>query len=266
MKFIPRFADTDRQLSVGIFLITIGGVVGILSYLMAIVPMVALGLGSFLIGIMVLYLPESRRSMAEKLTTDLSLPFLLNIESLLEDLDLDEKGIYIPASGLGASPKVFLPLTQTQATEHPPLALTRSHRIFVTVGKNPQDRGILLDPPGNLIVTAIERTLRVDLSKTSLNELGARLNSGFKALGIAETTSLEHQDNTVSIQMDLTDLVDLETKLRNLTPRLVAQVGTPVTSAVAAAVSKATGQYATFKKAVFDVPRRKISITLKLSA
>ena len=260
-----KLGNTDRQVSIGIFLTAMGALVGLLSYLMGIIPMLAFGLASFLVGILVLYLPERRGSIAGKLATDSSLPSLLNIENLLEDLDLDEKGIYIPASGLGVCPKVFVPLAETQATRQPPVGLVSSRRIFVTVGENPEDRGVLLDAPGSQIMIALERSLRTDLSKMKSDDLGAALNSGFTALGIAKVTNIEHQDTMVRIQVELTDLVDLETRLRNVAPRLVAQVGTPVTSAVAAAMSKATGKYVTVKSAVLDLPNKRVSISLKLS-
>jgi len=260
-----RLTDANRQAPVGIFLITVGAIVGLLSYFMAIVPMLAFGLASFLIGIMVLYLPESRGSIAGRLATDSSLPSLLNIEKLLEDLDLDERGIYIPASGLGVCPKVFVPLAQTPATERPPLGLGGSRRIFVTVGKNPEDRGILLDAPGGQILFALENSLRADLAKVELGNLGTDLNSAFESLGIAKVTTLEHQDTTITIEMKLTALLELEERLRNLAPRLVAQVGTPIASALAAAVSKVTGKYVKFKSAVLQVPEKKLTINLKLS-
>lgn len=258
------FGSTDTQVSIGIFLAALGAVVGFLSYLMGIVPMLAFGLASFLLGILVLYLPERRESVAGRLATDSSLPSLLNVENLLEELDLDERGIYIPASGLGVCPRVFVPLAETPATKQPPVGLVNSRRIFVTVGKDPDDRGILLNAPGSEILAAVERSLRIDLAKVSLDDLGADLNSGFKALGIGQVTKLERQETVVRIQIELTTLVDLEAKLRNVAPRLVAQVGTPVASAVAAAVSKAAARYVTFKSTVLDVPSKKISITLKL--
>lgn len=260
-----RLWNADRQISIGIFLTVIGAVVGFLSYLMGIVPMLAFGLASFLIGILVLYLPERRGAVAARLAMDSSLPSLLNIENLLEDLDLDERGIYIPASGLGVCPRVFVPLADTEATRQPPVGLVSSRRIFVTVGKNPEDRGVLLDAPGSQILVALEESLRTDLSKTKLDELGAAFNSGFRAIGIAKVASFEHDDTTVRIQIELTNLIDLETRLRNIAPRLVTQVGTPVTSAVAAAVSKAAGKYVTFKSAILDLPNKKVSINLKLS-
>ena len=241
-----------------------GGIVGFLSYLMGIVPMLALGLAAFLVGIMILYLHESE-SIPGSVATDSILSLLLNIENLLGDLDLDEKGIYIPASGLGASPKVFVPLALTPATMSPSLGLSQSHGVFVTVGKNPEDRGILLDAPGAGIMTALERSLRLDLAKARFEDLKVDLDSGFKALGIGRVVSLGRGDATVTVEIELTALVELETKLRNLAPRVSAYIGTPIASAVAASLSKATGRYVMMKNADFDLPNRRISITVQLS-
>ena len=255
----------DRRVSVGIFLAMVGGIVGVFSYLLGIVPMIAFGLASFLIGIMVLYLPNSE-FISGNVVADSSLPSLLNIENLLEDLDLDERGIYIPSSGFAVSSKVFVPLTITPATKQPPLGLVQSRRIFVTVGKNAEDRGVLLEAPGSGILSAIERSLNVDLSEIQSKDLLGNLNSGFKALGIAKVTSLEYGDADLRIQMELTSFVNLEAKLRNLAPRLSTHIGTPIVSAVAGGISKATGKYVTITSAILDPSNRKMSIVLRLIA
>lgn len=249
---------------IGVFMVTFGGIVGAFSYLLGIVPMLAFGLAALLIGIMVLYLPESAESYASSLAVDSSLPSLLNVEKLLEDLELDDRGIYIPVSGLGNCPRVFVPLAETVATLSPPLALNSSRRIFVTVGKNPEDRGILLDAPGSEILAALEQSLHLDLAQVQLNALGDYLASGLKAIGIAKDAKVNLQDSAVNVQISLTNLTELETKLRNQTPRLVAQVGTPLASAIAAAVAKASKKYVIFKSAVLDPLAEKFEVRLSL--
>ena len=257
--------NSERRVPVGIFLIVFGVVVAVLSYLMTIIPILALGLASFLIGILMLFLPESRGAIADRLATDSSLPALLNTEKLLEDLDLDERGIYIPAAGLGVCPKVFVPLAHTLLTMRPPPGLVHSRRIFASIGKNPEDRGLLLEAPGCQILTALERSLNVDLSNSGFDNLKERLNIGFKAIGIAKSTTLEDEGDYVKLELRLMTLLDLEVKLRNLAPRLVAQVGTPVASAAAAAVSKAMVKYVSFRHAVLDTNEGKITLSLKLT-
>lgn len=230
---------------------------------MWIVPMIAFGFASFLIGIMVLWLPDSG-SISSGLVTDSTLPSLLNIENLLQDLDLDERGIYIPASGLGVSPKVFVPLALTPETKKPPLGLIQSRRIFITVGPKPEDRGVLLDTPGGEILSTIERSLRIDFSKIPPEDLASHLDSGFRSLGIARISSLAQEHDRVKIQVELKDLVYLESRLRNLAPRFSDHIGSPVVSALAAAVSKTTGKYVRIRSAVLDIHNKKISVTLEL--
>jgi Double zinc ribbon len=253
---------TTYRTIVGIFLATLGVIVSVPSFFMNIVPMVVFGMACFLIGFMTLYLSESG-AISSVLTTASIVPSLTNIERLLEELDLDGRGIYIPASGLGICPKVFVPLAVTPATKRPPIALNGSRRIFVTVGRNPEERGLLLEAPGSQILETIERVQHIDLSKVQLDDLAANLTSGFKALGIAIEAKLEQKDASITIQIILSSLLELELRLRYAAPRVVAQIGTPVASAAAAAVSKATGKYVTFGHAVFDPATKTVGMTLK---
>jgi hypothetical protein len=257
---LPR---ATRRWPVGVFLAAFGGIVSVVSYLTGLIPLLAFGLGSLLIGFMVLYLPESE-SVGGVVATNLLLPPLLNVENLLEDLDLDQHGIYIPVRGLGVSPKVFVPLALTIATKNPPIGLTSSKRVFVTVGKNPEDRGVLLDAPGSQILVALEQSLRVDLARVQLDGLEDSLNSGLETLGIGKVTGLIQEDNAAQVEMQLTGLLDFEVKLRDMAPRVVAQVGTPMASIVAAAFSKATGKYVTIRTAALDQTKGRLRVTLKL--
>ena len=255
----------DARVPIGVFLLIVGAIVGALSYFMGIVPMLAFGLASLLIGSMVLYLPSSD-SVLTRIVAESSLPSLFNIERLLDDLDLDERGIYIPVSGFGVAPRVLVPLALTPSTRKPPLGLNASRRMFVTVGKNPEDRGILLDSPGAGILSSVERSLRLDLSRVGLTDLQGTLDSGFRSIGIGKVTSVRQADtqNEVRIEMQLTALIDLEAKVRNSAPRLSEHIGTPVASALAGAVSKATARYVKLRSSVLDRANRRISVRVQL--
>jgi len=259
----PLRADTRTP--IGLFLAIVGAIVGTLSYFMAIVPMLALGLASLLIGLMVLYLPSSD-SVVARIAAESSLSSLCNIERLLEDLDLDERGIYIPVSGPGVAPLVFVPLALTSSTKKPPLGLNASRRIFVSVGKNPEDRGVLLDSPGAGILSSLERSLGLDLSRVGLADLQGILDSGLRSIGIGKITSVRQEDtkNEVRIEMQLTALIDLDTRLRDWAPRLSQYIGTPVVSALAGALSKASAKYVKLRSAALDRANRKVSVSLQL--
>jgi hypothetical protein len=235
----------------------------LLGYLFGIIPLLALGLSALILGIMTLYLPEPGR-IPSYLAASVSLSALVNMERLLEELYLDEKGIYIPTGGTGVSPKVFIPLTQTQATGRPSLELARRGRLFVRVGEAPGEMGILLDAPGSEILSQLERLLGVDLAKMNLEDLENTLREGLQAVRVGGSMTLQRQDNMVTVSLNLLSLLDLETKLRTVAPKLVSQVGGPVESAIAAAVANATQSYVVIKQTGFDPSKNRITLILEL--
>lgn len=258
-----RSVQVNRRLMLGLFVTTFGSVVALLSYLVWIVPLVAMGLAATILGVLIIYLPESDM-VPSYLATSSTAPSMVSIERLMEDLDLQENGIYIPATESDASPKVFLPLALTASSTQPPLALGHTARMFVSAGGRPEERGILLDAPGSEILTQLEKVLRIDFSKTKPDELAVKMKSGLAILGIAKNFEFELNNNVANISLNLLALTDLETKLRTLAPRLVAQVGTPVASAIAATVSKTTGSYVTLTRTTFDPSKKTMTIRLEL--
>ena len=84
-------------------------------------------------------------------------------------------------------------------------------------------------------------------------------------LDISKSVVLDREgDQTVAFQAELTAFGNLEVKLSNLTPRVFDQVGAPVSSAIAAAVSKSTGEYVAFRQISINPNDKKITATLQL--
>jgi hypothetical protein len=242
-----------------------GGVTAAISLFIGVTPTLALGLATLLIGVMTLYLPEPTDRLAERLASDSSVPALLNMENLLDDLSIIEKGVYIPATGLGVCPKVFVPLTQTPLSRRPPRDLNNSRRVFITIDEKTRAGGILLEAPGRNLLTELELSLKLDFSKVDINDLHEKLELGFKLLDISKSVVLDTEgDQAVTFQTALTSFGNLEVKLSNLTPRVFDQVGTPVPSAIAAAVSKSMGQYVAFRQISINPNDKKITATLQL--
>lgn len=260
-----RWPNVDHHLSVGIFLVTFGGITAALSFIIRVTPTVALGLAALLIGIMTLYLPEPTNRLAERLVSDSSVPALLNVENLLDDLSLNEKGIYIPVAGLGVCPKVFVPLTQTPLTRKPPRDLNNSRRIFITLDEKTREGGLLLEVPGRNLLSDLERSLKLDFAKVEVSDLREKLDSGLKLLGISRSLMLDRPDEqTFMFQVELDALGGLELGLSSLTPHVVDQIGTPVSSAIAAAISKSLGEYVFFRHVSINANNMEITATLEL--
>jgi len=239
-----------------------GGVVGVFSYLSGIVPLLALGLGVFLLGVMVLFLPESTSFRADRLASLSSFPSIMNDEALIEDLDVTTHGIYIPVTGFGAVPKVYVPMLDSDTGPYPPTRLASSNRLFVVVGMNPRDRGILMNAPGGEILTAIENCLQLDLATLDPDHLAARLEAGLDMLAISKHTSLQVAGDMVTVDMDLVAFLELEEKLRGRAPRVVDQVGTPLASAIAAAVCKCRKKYVRLTGSSLEGSRLRVRLTV----
>lgn len=259
----PRLAGVSARVLVGIFTAALGSLVILLGYLFGIIPLLALGIAALILGIMVLYLFEPGR-IPSSLATNVSLSAMINIERLLEELYLDEKGIYVPMTENDVSPKVFIPLAQTKVTDKPSLEIARRGRLFVRVGEAPEEMGILLNAPGGEILLQLEKLLGVDLAKTKLDDLESTLRSGFQALRLGGNLTLARQNDTMIVTITLLALLDLEGKMRILTPRLVSQVGGPVESAIAAAIAKVTRSYILLMQSGLELAKERITIVLEL--
>jgi len=221
-----------------------GLIVGVFGFWASIIPILALGLGALILGVMILFLPESTATRVDRLATASGLPALLNIEAMMVDLDASARGIYIPTTGFGVAPKVLVPLSDSVMASLSKARLARSGRVFVTLGTGMYDRGILLYPPGGEILQALESCLQLDLGTIGFDELPEKMGFGFETLGISKRgISIELEEPKVRFQMNLTSLIDLEERLRLLAPRVIEQVGSPLTSAVAATVAKTTGRF-----------------------
>ncbi len=234
-------------------MLVLGAMVGVFGYLIDIIPILALGLGSLLLGVMILVLPEPTAAKTGRLVMLSSIPSLLDIDALIEDLDIDSRGIYVPVSGFGTVPKVILPIKESSPPILPPSRLTRSRRIFLSLGINPNDRGIILNPPGGEIVKALESILQADLSTMKMDEFSARIGFGFEALTIStKTVNVQVDGTTVRVSVQSIFTAHLEERLRLQAPRLITQVGSPVSSALAAAVCKVLGKYVRINESSFD--------------
>ena len=81
---------------------------------------------------------------------------------------------------------------------------------------------------------------------------------------VGTSLTLQYQDDTVRVSLNLLSLLDLETKLRTVAPKLVSQVGGPVESAIAAAVANASQRYVVIKQTAFNPSKGRITVILEM--
>ena len=148
-------------------MLILGAFLTVFGFLVGIVPVVASGLGALILGVMLVFLPESISVRAGRIAILTSLPPLLEIEALLKDLDVGSRGIYVPVSGFGEVPKVLIPLKESASVTYPPTNLARSNRVFITLGRNPNERGILLYARGERSFQHLRIACNLTLGRSS---------------------------------------------------------------------------------------------------
>jgi hypothetical protein len=135
--------------------------------------------------------------------------------------------------------------------------------VFVTLGTSPDERGILLNPPGGEIVKALENCIQSDLATIKLEEFARRVGFEFEILNIsAKAVNIEAKGTVVRADLRSISLPDLEERLRIEAPRLVRQIGSPLVSALAAAICKVTGKYVRISDSNLDGSR--LMVTLEI--
>jgi hypothetical protein len=177
------------------------------------------------------------------LLTAVAFPNLANIEKLLIDSNLNEKGVYLPPKYLKdfESSLVFIPSHSEKGLPKP--EEVDEDKLF---SKNP--RGLLLTPPGLTLSKLFEKELGTSFTRTDLNYLKGRLAKLLvEDMEIADDAKIETENDIVTIEIKNHVLSEICQDTRKL-PRTHASVGCALSSAIACALAKATGEPVTIEK------------------
>lgn len=113
------------------------------------IPLTALGFSTIILGATSLALGKGQPS--SEANGLLQEPGSENIATLIEELGLTSKAVYLPSSLTGGKPQALIPL---HTNSHPP----RPHsllpkRFIVKYGPNSEDMGLLITTPGSTIAS-----------------------------------------------------------------------------------------------------------------
>ena len=119
-----------------------------------------------------------------------------NMATLIEELGIKTKAIYIPSSLSNKYPRAFIPLHSNGS--NPRISRVLPQRLIVRYGGDPEDIGLLISTIGS----AATGMLETKPGATS-NELEAALTSLFTGrLGIADGTRVTYQNNHIEIEIN----------------------------------------------------------------
>jgi hypothetical protein len=159
-----------------------------------------------------------------------------NIEQLIFELDLSEKGVYLPPKNLKNidSTLVFIPKTPKTPL---PTAEDINEKQLIN-----QKNGALITPPGLALSRLFEKELGFSFTETDLNRLQNKLPKLLVGgLELAESAEIQIQGNTVSIEVSGGTLDDI-CRQTDSQPKTHRQVGCFLSSALACVLVKTTGK------------------------
>ena len=172
-----------------------------------------------------------------------------NIATLVEELGIRAKAIYLPSSLTGDRPQALIPLRDNTALT--PITRTLPHRLIVRYGDHPDNIGLLITTFGSATIAMLGST-----PGATAAELETALTSLFKnILGVADKASVVLHDNHVKVEIYNPSIENEETWYHHC-------LGCPLASAVASVVAEAWNRPVTINRE--ENHKKKLSVDLEV--
>jgi hypothetical protein len=181
-----------------------------------------------------------------------------NIERILSEFDLSEKGVYLPPKNLKnmESSLIFIPKVLKTA-------LPTSDE-FVEKLYSPRKDGVFLTPPGLAFSILFEKELGMSFTKTNLEHFELTLPKLLtEDLEMCENVDIQVQENTVTIEIIGSVFNDV-CKATNNQPHTHEQVGCFLSSALVCILAKTTGKPITIQSETQNFVARKTTILFRM--
>ncbi len=158
-----------------------------------------------------------------------------NLERILIEYNLAEKGIYLPPKNLQnvESSLIFIPNRPIRALPKP----EKSLKLFADAGD-----GIFITPPGSMLSRLFERKLGILFAATDSQQLPNLLSKLLvETMGIAESIDVHNTKNIVTIKLKNNTLISMCEEASNQ-PHVHNQIGCLLGSALACVIAKNLGK------------------------
>jgi len=234
----PSDMLVGRQRVVGVSLVAFGILMAVASALIGAVNLSGLGLASFLIGLLLVYL-NSRPSFPPELVEASLLSSLANVERILHELGPRTKAIYLKTIDRLDVPMVFLPLEENSP---PPsgLNLSGEDRLLVIDSDDSHRTGLLLEAPGASLLALMEKELDLNFIDLGNDDFLNAIRSGMvKSLEVAADVKATVTPEGVEFRIRDGALRGLSQSVARSVPNVASRLGCPICSAVVCATVKA---------------------------
>ena len=227
-----------RQRVLGVSLVAFGVLIAVASAVVGAASLSGLGLASFLIGLLLVYL-HSRPSFGPELVEASLLSSLANVERILRELGPSTKAIYLKTIDRLDVPMVFLPLEENPA---PPagLKLSGEDRLIVIDSDDTHKAGLLLEAPGASLLALMEKELDLSFIDLGNDDFLDAIRSGMvESLEVAADVKGAFTQDGVSFRIRDGPLRNMSRSIARLVPNVASRLGCPICSVAICAAVKA---------------------------
>ncbi|MEM3701022.1 MAG: hypothetical protein QXL57_09215 [Candidatus Bathyarchaeia archaeon] len=242
--------------------ITLG--LGILSLITSVIYdsqiLAFIGLGLTLWGIILIYI-RTEDYVKESLLSATSLSTLATLNQIIDELGHKEKAIYLPPKYLKnpENNRAYIPKSKISKLPQPEQIQAKEDKLFI---ENPQ--GILITPPGSELARLFEKTLETSFTRVDLRYLQLNLPKLFiEELEIAQNLEINAETNKVHVKIENSTFQNLTKEIMKFS-KLYENLGCPLSSAIACALTKAIGKPITIEKQETDEKNKTIEIEYQI--
>jgi hypothetical protein len=226
-----------RQRVLGVSLVAFGVLIAVASAVVGAASLTGLGLASFLIGLLLVYL-HSRPSFAPELVEASLLSSLGNVERILRELGPRTKAIYLKTVDRLDVPMVFLPMEENPA---PPAGLNLSgeDRLLV-IDSDSHRTGLLLEAPGASLLALMEKELGLNFIDLGNEDFLNAIRLGMvESLEVAADVKGAVTQDGVKLRIRDGPLRNMSRSILKLAPNVASRLGCPICSVAICAAVKA---------------------------
>jgi hypothetical protein len=232
---MPATRRTDFSLIIVVVMLAIGIEIVMISAFYSSSFLAILGVAIIIGGAIILYATPSKHVPLTLLNASAEAA-AANIERIILDLNLSEKGIYLPPKNLKntESNLIFIPESTNTPLPTPEVANKNSFANEKT--------GAFIIPPGSALSCLFEKELGLSFIKTDFKQIQSKLPKLLvEGLELAQSVEIQIQPTTITLEI-VGSVLDEVCLQNDSYPKTHKQVGCLLSSAIACALAKSLGK------------------------
>ena len=164
-------------------------------FILHLIWLTALGISMLILSFIFLALARTIPKLSPEVCHLLLETGIDNVATIVEELGIRTKAIYLPSSLTSGQPQALIPLHSNPTL--PPITKALPQRLIVRYGDGPDDIGLLLSTIGSTAIGMLES--RPGPTSTELESALTSLFTGI--LGIADRISVVYRDNHIKVEI-----------------------------------------------------------------